>query len=387
VGSGLENHGKYGELIYAHTEKDVYVNLFIPSTLNWKERGLTLSQTTKFPYEENTQLKLSLKKSQEFSLKIRYPMWVNAGQLKVLVNGKEQPLNTLPSTYISITRKWKSGDQVQITLPMHTQLEFLPDSSSWGAILHGPIVLSAATESEDLTGLKADASRMGHVAEGAFYPIEKAPLLVNENNRLLEEIKKIPGESMTFTASSVIYPERYKNVKLVPFFTVHDSRYMIYWKIASPENLTAIIAELQKKEQEQLILAEQTIDYVVPGEQQPEIDHNMQGESTEAGSTNGQRWRIARGWLSYDLKNKDLKAKTIRVTYPSSGRDRRFDILVNERIIKTLELENSPGEKLITADYALPEDIVSSNPEIITIKFVARLNSSTGRIFEVRLLK
>jgi hypothetical protein len=76
VGSGMENHGKYGELIYAYDDANIYVNLFIPSTLEWKEQNISLKQVTKFPYEEKTEITLNLQKPQKFAVKVRYPSWV-----------------------------------------------------------------------------------------------------------------------------------------------------------------------------------------------------------------------------------------------------------------------------------------------------------------------
>ncbi len=88
VGSGLENHGKYGELIYTHTDKDIFVNLFIPSILEWKERGITLKQENVFPNQESTQITLKLDQPKLFALSFRYPSWVTKGKLVAKVNGQ-----------------------------------------------------------------------------------------------------------------------------------------------------------------------------------------------------------------------------------------------------------------------------------------------------------
>ena len=90
VGSGIENHTKYGELIYSHSDNDLFVNLFIPSSLDWKAKGVKLTQATRFPYENQSELLVNLKKPQEFSVNIRYPNW--AENLEIRVNGKPQPI-------------------------------------------------------------------------------------------------------------------------------------------------------------------------------------------------------------------------------------------------------------------------------------------------------
>jgi DUF1680 family protein len=278
VGSGIENHGKYGELIYARSGNDVYVNLFIPSTLQWEERGLELQQITEFPFKENSTLKLRLKKKGKFKINVRHPGWVNAGEFKVAVNGKSVVASSQPSSYLSIDRDWKDGDEIRIEVPMHTTIEQLPDSSSWASFVHGPIVLAAVTDTTDLKGLKADDSRMGHVADGRFYPIEDAPVIVTKDSKWVAEVKPVQGQPLTFSVSSLVYPDTYRNLKLTPFFSLHDRRYMLYWPIATPEQLEKFKSDLVARNKERDLLKARTIDEVSLGEQQPEV----QWENLEA---------------------------------------------------------------------------------------------------------
>src|SRR5690606_14069282 len=139
VGSGLENHGKYGELIYAHTNNELFVNLYIASKLNWKEKNISITQQTKFPEEEHSDIIINTKKPADFVLKLRYPGWANRGGLKVKINGKEEKITSSPGSYISINRRWKNGDKVSLELPMRTTVEEIPDKSGFAAVLHGPI--------------------------------------------------------------------------------------------------------------------------------------------------------------------------------------------------------------------------------------------------------
>lgn len=87
VGSGFENHAKYGEAIYYHNDKGIYVNLFIPSVVNWREKGLTLRQETDFPAEETTVLTIRAQNPVETTVYLRYPSWSKG--VKVFVNGKK----------------------------------------------------------------------------------------------------------------------------------------------------------------------------------------------------------------------------------------------------------------------------------------------------------
>jgi DUF1680 family protein len=388
VGSGLENHGKYGELIYAHNGKDLYVNLFIPSTLTWKEKGIAVQQRTKFPEEERTALELTLREPQQFKMLIRYPGWVKQGELKILVNGKEQKITSTPSNYVSIDRKWKTGDVVTLTLPMHTTIEYLPDNASWASFVHGPVVLAAATDSTDMAGLKADDSRMGHVAEGKFYAIEEAPMIVKNHDNIIANITPVKGAPLSFTANEIIYPEKFKDVKLEPFFKIHDTRYVIYWHVTTPDSLEKFKETMRRKEKDLLALEALTLDQVAAGEQQPETEHAFKGERTQSGSTNGQAWRAAEGWFSYDLKNKNGEGSVLRVNYLRGGRERKFDVLLNDKLLGTVDLEASQERGSLHTDFHIPSEILKATPaDKLTVKLRAHDGSSTGRIVSIRLLK
>ncbi|GAA4424623.1 glycoside hydrolase family 127 protein [Pontibacter saemangeumensis] len=390
VGSGLENHGKYGELIYAHTGKDLIVNLFIPSSLNWEARGVQVTQNTKFPFKEASELELSLKKPQKFALHIRRPNWVKNGDMKVRVNNKEVKITSVSGSYLTLDRKWRSGDVVAISLPMETKAEYLPDGSPWVSFVHGPVVLAAATDTDttDLQGLQADDSRMGHIANGPLYPIEEAPVLVSADRNLVAGVRPVAGKALTFTVSSLISSDVYKNVELVPFFQVHDARYMLYWPVASPGELAARKAALREEEQIRMALEAITLDQVAPGEQQPESDHNYKGDKTESGVHRDRHWRHASGWFSYDLRDANQEARKLRITYYGLDKDRSFDILVNGALLKSVTLDGSQGDAFFDVDYDLTEALQKkAAAKTIEVKFVAHKGSVAGGVYSVRLLK
>ena len=143
VGSGMENHAKYGEAIYSETSLgDLFVNLFIPSELNWIIRSATVKMETGFPYDNKVLLHVGLKKSQTFSIFLRQPAWAKSG-ITVMVNGKSVNITPNASGYAEIHRKWKNDDRVEITLPMDLHFESMPDNADRIAFLYGPIVLAA----------------------------------------------------------------------------------------------------------------------------------------------------------------------------------------------------------------------------------------------------
>jgi hypothetical protein len=387
VGTGLENHGKYGEMIYAHADNDLFINLFIPSVLTWKEKGLTLKQETTFPNSEKTQFVFKLTTPQTFAVSYRYPAWVGEGKLKAWINNREVRVDRKENGYVTIERKWKTGDVLRLQLPMEVKAEFLPDSSQWLSFVRGPIVLAAATDTTGLVGIRADDSRMGHIASGPLIPIEKAPMIVSNSKDFSKALTPVKGKPFTFTAAGLIYPDSFRHLQLVPFYTLHDARYMLYWRHATPEGLQTIREEIRRNEKDRLALEAQTVDYVAPGEQQPESDHNFKGEKTESGVFRERHWRHAAGWFSYDLQNRKGEGRKLQITYSGNDKNRTFDLFVNGALLQTVTLDGSAGDKFVDVDYALPQSVLDQSPSIITIKFVARPGSIAGGVFGVRLLK
>lgn len=383
VGSGIENHSKYGELIYARRGTDLYVNLYIASQLDWSERGIYLTQETDFP--DSNQSRLTLEQGEgRFALKLRYPQWVKTGALSVSVNGEPLEVAAKPGSYVTLERDWRPGDQVTVTLPMHTQLEQMPDGSQYYAVLHGPIVLAAQTPIADDENLKflADDSRMGHIPQGAYCPPEAAPLLVADPETFVQQLEPLPGQPLSFNAGDGIHSQTGEPLTLVPFFRLHDSRYSLYFP--RPE-ARAWQEQLAAKEKQQA-LAQATIDQVSPGEQQPEADHFFEGEDTEAGVNMGRHWRHASGWFSYQLRDPDREARLLRVTYFGADDGRQFTIFINNQELADVELPEGKGAEFYHVHYPLPENLAGQT-EVLELRFEAKPGSIAGGIYGVRLLR
>lgn len=384
VGSGLENHGKYGEMIYAHDEKNIYVNLFIPSKLTWK--GFELTQENKFPFEQTSRIHVKTENAVAFTVFLRKPSWLQ-GDMKVMVNGKAFKPVMSGSGFAAIERTWQNGDVIGIALPMKVAVEQLPDRSPWYSFTYGPLVLAAAIDSSKLEGLRADDSRMGHVAAGPLLPVHEAPLLVANVKQLAAAIQPVQGKPLHFSASSVIYPSKYKKLQLIPFYQIHDARYMLYWRVTDKNGLAAIQRETSEKEKAMLALEAITLDQIAPGEQQPEVEHGFKGDRSETGLFNEWHWRNAQGWFSYELKNKNNAAKKLRVTYAGKERNRGFDIYLNDQFFKTVILDGSGGDGFIDVDYDIPAELNKDADGKLVVKFVAKDGQATARVFYVRLLK
>jgi hypothetical protein len=388
VGSGIESHARHGEFIYAHDGNALYVNLFIASTLNWREHGIHVTQSTRFPDEPRT--RLTVDDAGEFTLKIRYPGWVAPGALKVRLNGKPVAVKAKPDGYVELRRRWAAGDHVDVELPMRTKLEPMPGLKNYVAVLHGPIVLAARTPQPDETlNFRADGSRMGHIAQGAVCPQEAAPVFVSDKADFVRRFRPVPGLPLTFIAPGLIQGRKGgENLQLIPFFRLHDSRYMVYWARSTPARQSLMRVELARAEEARLALDAQTIDQVAPGEQQPESDHGFQGEGVESGVAPAGRWRHATQWFSYELSDPQGEARTLRLSFAKGDAGRRFDLVVNGQRIAEVTLErNDAPQEVYTRDFVLPVDLVRAARGKLNVKFVSQANSIAGGLYGLRLLR
>lgn len=384
VGSGIESHAKYGEMIYAHTSDALYVNLFIPSSLNWKEKNVEIVQDNKFPDESKTEITVNPKKKSEFTVYVRYPSWVEKGTMKIRLNGKIYP-GVEKDGYIGIKRTWQKGDLISVELPMTIVAEQLPDKSNYYSFRYGPIVLAAKTGQEDMTGLFADDSRGGHIAHGTLLPLSEMPLLVSDKEDITSKIKPVLGKPLTFKLSSLYSPKYPSELEFIPFFRLHESRYIIYLPQTTPEGLASLHEQIKQEEQERITLDSKTIDKVACGEQQPESDHFIQFEESNTGSFENIHWREAKGWFSYQMRNKDKKAKVLYVKYLASDKPSIYEISVNGEKLENLSIDNKPesGMQFILLD--IPQNEMTK--DILDIKFSANKEYATPKIVEVRLLE
>lgn len=387
VGSGIENHAKYNELIYAHDKGNLYVNLFVPSTLRWKEKNMVVTQTNKFPDEAQTQFMIEAKKAVKTTIFFRCPEWVVENGYSITVNGKKVALTQKPGSYVAVNRTWKNGDRVVVEIPMKIISEKLPDQSNYVAFLKGPIVLAAKTDASEMKGLFADDSRMGHSPSGRQIPLNEMPKLVASNQDLAKFVKPVSGKNSTYTIADLIYQNKFKTLELIPFYRLHESRYVIYWPVETPENIKKAEEEQAKIEAEKQRISNLTIDWIQPGEQQPESDHFIEFSESSTGVSFDRHWRDSKGWFSYQMNDKNKVADRLQITYAAQDRNRKFKIKVNDQLLAEVSLEGERRNGLYAVDYAIPAALVQASNGVYRVRFEAVSGSSVGRIFEVRLLK
>lgn len=389
VGTGMENHGKYGQFIYTHVGDALFVNLFVASELNWKERGVVLRQETAFPYGEESRITITKGKG-SFSLHLRYPGWVRPGEFKVEVNGKPVSIISGPSSYVTIDRKWKRGDVVTIHFPMHASLKYLPNVPQYVALMYGPILLGMKTGTEDMAHLIADDSRFGQYASGAKLPIDQAPILINNNIETIpSQLTPVAGKPLHFTLSTKMVNGI--SGELQPFFEIHDSRYMMYWLALTEDSYQQYLDRLAQEEKERQALEARTIDKVQPGEQQPETDHKMETDGSYTGNSNNVFFRDARDGhsFSYLMQTDGRNDLSLRLKYWGVGewKTHEFDIFVDDVLVRSV---NNTGKYRISEfkyeTYELPASVLQGKQQV-RVKFVAAKGRQIGEIYEVRLVR
>ncbi len=145
-GTAAEEFSKLGDSIYYHDDQSIFVNLYIASEVEWREKGVRLRQETSFPHEPHTVLMISCSKPAEIDLKLRVPYWAKGGSAKV--NGREVSAFADPRSYLVLRGPWKNGDRIELILPMGLHAAPMPDRESLQAAMYGPLVLAARFENE-----------------------------------------------------------------------------------------------------------------------------------------------------------------------------------------------------------------------------------------------
>lgn len=392
VGTGMENHGKYGQFVWTHdkgvkAEDDaLYVNLFVASELNWKERKMVIRQQTAFPYAETSVVEVAKGKG-TFILKVRKPSWCE----NFTVKGVGFDADSYEENgFVCMKRKWKKGDQVKISMPMHAYIKPMINVPQYVAIMYGPILLGMKTGTEDMRSLIADDSRFGQYAGGKKLALDEAPILLPKHlDDIAKNLKPVPGKPLHFKLAT--HMENTIDGELQPFFEIHDSRYMMYWLALGENDYKAYMQKLADEEKARQALEARTVDKVNPGEQQPETDHRMETDDSNKGNTEGIFFRDAKDghYFSYLMQTKGETNLSLQLKFwgQDEWRTSEFDIYVSDKLLCSVNNSHRwRTTQFKTVDYAIPSEFVKGKKEI-RVKFVAHKGKQVGQIYGVRLVK
>ncbi|WP_010164490.1 glycoside hydrolase family 127 protein [Sphingomonas sp. PAMC 26617] len=224
TGTGMENHVKYRDSIYFHDDKALYVNLFVPSAVRWREKGVALRQETRFPDAPTTTLHWTVERPTDVTLQLRHPRWSRSAI--VLVNGVEAARSDTPGSYVKLARTWHSGDTVELRLAMEVVPDQAPAAPDIVAFSYGPMVLAGVLGREGLApgaDVIINERKYGEYNAG---PVT-VPTLVGNPATLAAQVRKADGP-LEFTIPAADRTA----VRLVPYHRVAHDRYATYWRIS-----------------------------------------------------------------------------------------------------------------------------------------------------------
>jgi len=369
VGSGMENHSKYGKNIYYHNDNELFVFQYIASELTWKEKGLVIVQNTMFPVEHGTTLTFKCEKPLALTMMIRYPYWALNGII-IKVNGTCVRFKAEPGSFVPVKRTWKNGDKVEVRIPFTLRTEQMPDDSNRVALMYGPLVL---------------AGDLGQVKDSIRRDAMFVPVMMTENRDPSVWLKPVDGKQNTFTTFNTGRPH---DVELKPFYTMYNKRYSVYWDLFNEQQWQARQSEYKADLERQKKIREAQIDFVQPGEMQPERNHNFKGEKSSAYTYRERGCRDSRsGWFSFDLKViPGIHTALVTDYWGGFPGAKTFDILVNNNLIATENISGKKEGEFISVQYDIPEELLK-NKRMITVKFQAHPGNMAGPVFGVRTIR
>lgn len=366
VGSGIENHAKYGEQIYSHDGKDVlFVNLFIASKLNWKEKGVEVTQETIFPESNLVSILVENKKKTPVVVRIRKPFW--SKNMRLTLNGQNLNLEAGEDGYVSISGIGKGKNKIEIDFDMGLYTEAMPDNPNRIAFKYGPIVLA------------------GQLGKTMPDPVYGTPVLLTDNKNINDWIKPA-SQSLTFDIKGVGKP---MDVILIPFYKMYNQYYSVYWDYFTNADWAnrQTQYEAEKKAEQEMEL--RSIDNFRIGEMQPERDHKLVAtEKSYVSGAMGIRGREARlnNHFTFEMKISPGIKNILMLTYIGDDKNRKFDILVDGVKLVTEEWNGGVTGKFYNKEYVIPEELIKDK-SYITVKIDASHGKTAGRVFGARILK
>lgn len=371
VGTGMESHAKHGESIYWRGRDTLYVNLYIPSELDWAERGARLSLVTRYPYEDRVQLSLdSLTHPQAFAIALRAPAWCVAPTVRI--NGRDTPVAPDEDGYLVMRRTWRMGDRIELHLPLQVRIEATPDNSDTVALLYGPLVLAAdvGAAAEPYTGI-----------DGALDP---ALVAVD----VLAAIEPVAVEQARFRSNGAGRP---RDLTFAPFYAQYDRRTAVYFKRYSPAQWSEAQTEAAQEAARQAELDRRSIDVARLGEEADEARHRLTSAISYPVSYRRRTGRDARtdGFFEFDMSLEGrarADALALRCAYWGGERERHFHVLVNGTRIATQRLDGEHSGRFVEVDYSIPPELLAGR-RTIRVRVEPAQASRAGPMFGARLFR
>lgn len=379
TGTGMENPARYTRNIYYENGNDLYVNLYMPNTYLWKEKGLTFKTETDYPYSDTIKM-IVVGGESDANIKLRVPSWAESGATAT-VGGETY---TSGSGYMEIERSWKEGDVLQITIPMSISI-YTQRAENRIVYKYGPIVLGSERGSvSGVAGVKEYNSRERDLDSVAV----DVPYIITDGKNPADIIEPVNISELTFKISAANSSDG-QDIILKPFFDIHHQFYNVYWDLD------------KESDTYEKALNKITVDRTEPDGQQDELAHDMACESSHNGSfasgTKTYFWRDAFGtdsaYFSYSLGVDNTKDNYLYVRYwgddtafESDGKtyNRQFDIFIDDIKLSSQRLNADKPGTFFDVFYQIPADLLNGKERVI-VKFAPENSDCcAGRVLEIR---
>jgi DUF1680 family protein len=373
VGTGMESHALHGLGLYYEAGDRLWVNLFVPSVARWDAAGVTLKMESSFPEGDRAALVIDVREPHTFTLLVRRPSWAGEG-FALQVNGTPAAGSANPGSYVEVTRTWRSGDTVAVTLPKSLRLERLPDDPTRAAAVWGPLVLAGDLGAQPAAPAEGDG-------DGPATASADSPVIVT-NRPVGEWLAPVQDQPGTFRTKGVG-----ADVTFAPFYRTHRRIYTTYWDVLTPAQNAERLEALEAERQRLRHLEAATVTYFAPGDPAIEQAHHQQGEQSSIVVTDGRRGRRAAKWFSYELVFAGQPPDALVVTYNRDNRRARsFDVLVDGRTLASEKFDFDSVSKFFDREYALPPELVHGKTRL-TVRFQASGALEVSPVYGLRLIR
>lgn len=369
VGTGMENHSKYGEAIYFEDGRNLLINLYIPSCLTWKENGLKLTMETSFPESDTINVHINNKGSYKGSLLFRYPDWMK-GNFSVLLNGKNALYEAEKGKYIRLLSPIQTGDMVTLVLKRELYVDYARDEPHFGSVMYGPLLLAGGLGKENMPDDHVSDSR----ACRSSIPMKDIPMLVGPLSDLSDWIKCKSQKPIRFT-----YQAGKRTLDLVPYFQMHHQRHTVYWKIYSNDEYAYRNRVLT--------------DIVRIGDEADEKRHLLEGERDSVYWhdffwARNKQFRIAEdGWFSYVLRIDKKESKNYNLIcrfWGDESADCDFDILIDNNYLCSVNLDRKMCLTYVDDIYTIPIEWTRGKDKI-KVTFRSQKGKKAGGLYELKI--
>ncbi|WDS36331.1 glycoside hydrolase family 127 protein [Pseudoxanthomonas sp.] len=355
VGSGMEAHAQFGDSIYWQDGQSLYVNLYIPSKLDWKEGELALELDSGVPHNGQVRLQVTRAGAQApRRLLLRIPAWCE-GRYTLRLNGRKAVAKASEG-YAVLERSWRAGDVVELTLATPLRLEHAAGDPDSVVVMRGPLALAAD---------------LGPVSEPYDAP---DPALVADVSPLSGFVA-LP-EPGRFLASTT----RPQALEFSPFYAQYDRRSALYFKQMDSQQWASEAQRRTRDKAEHAALLASAVDMIQFGNEASEKAHKLSSDTSFGGAYRRQECRDVRGkgFVEFQMQGSD-KPLVLRLRFWGSDKG-RFNILIDGKLAVEVKVERGQVIDFVDHDYPLPPALTAGG-KALTFRFEPQHGDTAGPLF------